>query len=149
MSSYGIQLHSSFRDSVYSQYDEITKILEDLGARSVRDRLVTTVPESVLYLEQLGDRGISTLLTISEDARYPGHLEDPETVISRMSDHLVALAGDNEPNAKGRPPDWVSRTVELQQWIWDVGQRPRAHGVQPVAPAEGLHAGGRLLGPQC
>ncbi len=89
---------------------------------TVRDRLVTTVPESVLYLEQLGDRGISTLLTISEDARYPGHLEDPETVISRMSDHLVALAGDNEPNAKGRPPDWVSRTVELQQWIWDVGQ---------------------------
>jgi hypothetical protein len=122
VTSYGIQLHSSFRDSVYSQYDEITKILEDLGARSVRDRLVTTVPESVLYLEQLGDRGISTLLTISEDARYPGHLEDPETVISRMSDHLVALAGDNEPNAKGRPPDWVSRTVELQQWIWDVGQ---------------------------
>ena len=65
VTSYGIQLHSSFRDSVYSQYDEITKILEDLGARSVRDRLVTTVPESVLYLEQLGDRGISTLLTTS------------------------------------------------------------------------------------
>ena len=40
-----------------------------------------------------------------------------------MSDHLVALAGDNEPNAEPRPPDWVTRTVaKLQQWIWDVGQ---------------------------
>jgi hypothetical protein len=122
VSSYGIQIHSSFRDSVYAQYDEITQLLQDLGARCVRDRLVTTVPESVEYLEHLGDRGITTLLTISDDSRYPGHHEDPAAVIARMSKHLTALAGDNEPNAEDRPPDWVARTVELQQWIWDVGQ---------------------------
>ena len=98
-----------------------------------------------IYLEQLGDRGISTLLTISEDARYPGHREDPETVISRMSDHLVALAGDNEPNAKGRPPDWVSRTVELQQWIWDVGQGLGLTVCSPSLQQKRPHAGGRLL----
>jgi hypothetical protein len=122
VSSFGIQIHAFFRNSVYAEYDEITRLLEDLGARSVRDRLVTNVPESVEYLEHLGSRGITTLLTISDGERYPGHREDPKMVISRMSDHLVALAGDNEPNAEPRPPDWVARTVELQQWIWDVGQ---------------------------
>jgi hypothetical protein len=120
--SYGIQIHSSFRDSVYSNYDEITALLQDLGARSVRDRLVTNVPESIEYLEHLGDVGITTLLTISEESRYPTHREDPEQVISRMADHLDALAGDNEPNGKGHPPDWVAQTVDLQQWIWNVGQ---------------------------
>lgn len=120
--SFGIQLHSSFRDSVYAQYDDITALLEDLGVRSVRDRLVTNVPESVEYLQELGRRGITTLLTVSERSRYPSHRDDPAALIRQMVDHVDSLAGDNEPNGPQRPLDWVSRTVDLQQWIWGIGQ---------------------------
>ena len=65
--SYGVQLHSAFRGTVYEQYDAIAALLADLGVRSVRDRLTPSVSGSVAFSEAPGDDG-------HPDTRHDGRL---------------------------------------------------------------------------
>jgi hypothetical protein len=141
--SYGIQLHSSYRGTVYEQYDAIATLLKDLGVRSVRDRLTPAVPGSVAFLRQLGTMGIKTHATMGSFPTTDDLRAKLAQTAATMTDTLECMAGYNEPNFAGRPSNWATLTAQHQQWLWNLGRQigvpvgsPALHGEVPTLPQD-------------
>lgn len=131
-----VQIHSSYRGSVYAQYPAVTQLLTGLGVGAVRTKIAPTVPESVDYIGTLGDKGIRSYLTIGG---YP--VTDQQWIKMRgaIAEHapdVLAITGYNEPNnvrgSGSLDSNWATSTVAHQKRIAAFG---RSIGVPVVGPA--------------
>lgn len=122
-SAFGIQIHSSYVGSVYSQYGAIADLLTGLGVRCVRDRLSPAAPDSLSFLRHLGAIGIKTHATIGVFPSDDNERNLLSGLARSMAAELDSLEGYNEPNGPGRPADWAQLTADHQQWLCALGRR--------------------------
>jgi hypothetical protein len=131
-----VQIHSSYRSSVYAQYPAVTALLTGLGVGGVRTKIAPSIPESVDYIDTLGAHGIKTYLTIGgypvTDVQWKGM----SAAIAKHAPHVLAVTGYNEPNnVRGDGAldrNWAANTVAHQKRIATFG---RSLGIPVVGPA--------------
>jgi hypothetical protein len=131
-----VQIHSSYRGSVYAQYPAVTALLTGLGVGGVRTKIAPTVPESVDYIGTLGAHGIRTYLTVGGYPVTDAQWAKMSVAIAKHAPHISAITGYNEPNnvrgAGSLDPQWVQNTVAHQKRLAAFG---RANGITVVGPA--------------
>ena len=106
--SFGVVIHTSWRDSVYGETHRVQEWLEKLGARHVRTRIVNA-DDTLDAFRQLSRSGIQVNAVFGE----LGNDRPTETAMSLMraiNRHyphpgpvFSAFENINEPNNKGRP----------------------------------------------
>ena len=118
---FGVNVHSSFRKSLYNRDTDILNAADRTGAVRIRDSLASVFNQAALY-----DRYANAGMTRVHVAVGTYDRTDRAALQRRMAesrDHIVEVAGWNEPEydrGKGPRPRnvWLPRVVENQKWLY-------------------------------
>jgi hypothetical protein len=135
---FGVNIHSTFRKTVYRDPDAVFDCVRATGATWVRDNLAGPGQ----WTKQLGlwqrfrDAGIGVDAIVGSPTPTP----DPASrdtyarELSEAADCLIRVEGWNEPDNDF--PDWVASAAENQRWLWGLAkERPELRHVAVIGPS--------------
>ena len=132
----GVNVHMSFRTTVYGNTAAVVDLVKALGARHIRDHMVPANGAQQWGFAQLRAAGIKTHVTLGSIGQTPMSAGDMDALLAPIVEHprrYWSVANVNEPqSAEG----WVSRVRDHQKLIHDrltaLGLRGRVHTVGPA-----------------
>jgi hypothetical protein len=112
LDSVGVNVHISYYDTAYGQFDRWSPALRELGVRHIRDGLVFDQPQYVAELRRLAAEGVRATLIVGDTQRPPQDAVALATGPLRPA--VEALEGPNEIDATGGNWEGVLRTFMPQ-----------------------------------
>ena len=133
--SVGVNVHMSYFDTAYGDFERVRDALAELGVRHIRDGACVGCKEQRRRLLALGDLGIKATWIMRE----PGA---PDTVAALvglvtgpMARMTAAVEGPNEFDRSGRP-NWIRELRAWQTELYDRMKRvPSMRHVPVLAPS--------------
>jgi hypothetical protein len=116
--AFGVQIHSTFRNSVYGNDSATLACVVDTRATHVRDCLsITSFDQAALY-RRYADAGVSIHLTIGTYGKTT--TADRPKLLARLKEvaaFVDSVAGWNEPDGGSRST-WLPPTAAHQKWLY-------------------------------
>ena len=133
--SVGVNVHMSYFDTVYGDFERVRDALVELGVRHIRDGACVGCKEQRKRLLALGELGFKATWIMREPGSPDTVAALVDLVTGPMAGMTAAVEGPNEFDRSGRP-GWVS---ELRAWQSELYRRmkanPATRNVPVLAPS--------------
>jgi hypothetical protein len=117
--SVGVNLHSYYEGTPYTNFGMVARRLEELGIHHIRDNLVSNEPGEYEYLRALAARGIKSTLIMGSPENGLAGLEDLlVTLQSNLLGAVDAVEGPNELDIS-KYTDWPEKLTEYQAALYE------------------------------
>jgi hypothetical protein len=116
--SIGVNTHTAYGYTAYSNFEEIKARLAELGVRHIRENLQLERPDQYERLNELMRIGIKPTLILGEPGEKASELEGMVSVVKTdLSGAVDAVEGPNEYDTRGGP-NWGAELREYQQRLY-------------------------------
>lgn len=145
--SVGVNVHLSWLNTSYGDFNTLQARLRELGVRYVRDGLCATCEYQIDRLKRLAAAGIRAHIIIGDLARGSGMMqENLRAIRNRLREAVISVGAPNEPNLSG-DPQWIAKARAYQQELYvRVKSDPALAALQVLGPAVGWPASPGDLG---
>lgn len=136
--SVGVNVHLTYSDTPYDDFSEVSRSLQELGVRYVRDGVGLGRPDVYAEYRALAAEGIKLDMIVGDPLqRYGiGSLTQQLDMIEKEFPEAIAtLEGPNEFDNQGSQ-NWVSELRSYQRNLWEsVQRRPRLSSKPILGPS--------------
>jgi hypothetical protein len=116
--SIGVNTHTYYGDTAYSNFDAVKRALTDLGVRHIRENLALDMPNQYRALNELAAVGIKANLIVEDSRDRLGSLAQLLGILrSEVRGAVEAVEGLNEYDMSGNP-GWVASLRLHQQALY-------------------------------
>jgi len=145
--SVGVNVHLSWLDTSYGDFNTLQARLRELGVRYVRDGLCATCEYQIDRLRGLAAAGIRAHIIVGDLARGTSMMqENLRAIRNRLRAAVISVGAPNEPNLSG-DPQWVAKARAYQQELYvRVKSDPALAALPVLGPAVGWPASPGDLG---
>ena len=112
--SVGVNVHLTYVDTAYRDFDTVSARLQELGVRYIRDGLCATCPFQLAHLNTLAAAGIHANLIVGDLKGGAAKMRESLSAIgARLRPAVASIEAPNEPDKEG-VPGWLERTRAYQ-----------------------------------
>ena len=112
--SVGVNVHLTYVDTAYRDFDTVSARLQELGVRYIRDGLCATCPFQLAHLNTLAAAGIRANLIVGDLKGGAAKMRESLSAIgARLRPAVASIEAPNEPDKEG-VPGWLERTRAYQ-----------------------------------
>lgn len=145
--SIGVNTHTSYTDTAYSQFGSVKSKLTALGVRHVRENLVAGRPDQYQALNDLAASGIKSDLILGDPSSGQAGLN---ALLSTLKANLLgatdSVEGPNEYDLSG-DPNWASALGQYQRQLYaGVKSDPALARLPLIGPSLSRYESGPQLG---
>lgn len=132
--SIGVNTHTYYADTAYSNFDAVKRKLIELGVRHIRENLAVDMPRQYRALNELAAAGIKADLIIDDQRNRPGSIDQMLGILkSEVRGAVEAVEGLNEYDHSG-DAQWAA---SLQRHQRDLYERVKADAALSSLPVVG------------
>lgn len=147
VNSIGVNTHTTYTDTAYSQFGNVKSKLVALGVRHVRENLVAGRPDQYQALNDLAASGIKSDLILGDPSNGPAGLN---ALLATLKTNLLGSAdsveGPNEYDLSG-DPNWASALAQYQRQLYaGVKSDPALAPFPVLGPSLSRYESGPQLG---
>lgn len=118
--SVGVNVHLSYRDTAYGDFEQVAEALGDLGVRHIRDY---PLPQNVDEINELAESGIGLTAVMGTPEPRSWMPHDLEELFAVVRDDIrpavVAVEGANEWDISDEE-DWADQLRAHQERLWEL-----------------------------
>ena len=139
--SIGVNTHTYYSDTAYSQFGLVKQRLEELGVHHIREYLEPNRPDQYKALNELAEVGIKSDLILGDPTDgIPGLNTLTSTLKANLRNAVDAVEGSNEFDLSGNQ-NWASSLTEYQQDLYNaIKSDPSLSSLPVIGPSMG-HSG--------
>jgi hypothetical protein len=116
--SIGVNTHTTFSDTAYSQFGLVKQKLSELGVRHIRENLIAGRPDQYQALNELAASGIRADLIMEDPGLGKAGLDELLAILkTQVRGATDSVEGPNEWDIRGSP-NWASDLRDYQQQLY-------------------------------
>jgi hypothetical protein len=137
--SIGVNTHTTYSDTAYSNFVQIKTRLAELGVRHIRENLQLERPDQYERLNELAAMGIRSTLILGDPSEGSSSLEEMISIVkTNLGGAVDALEGPNEFDMRGGS-NWAAELRDYQQRLYGAIKADPSLAALPVIGPSIVH----------